>query len=142
MVRESETCFDVSRAECLHHVEINVSNLERSRQFWDWLLSELGYSRYQEWSGGVSWKLGSTYLVFVQTSPMHIDPPYHRCRTGLNHLAFYARSREHVDALTAALEARAIQVLYRDRHPYAGGSDHYAVFFEDPDRIKVEIVAP
>lgn len=23
-----------------------------------------------------------------------------------------------------------------------GGEQHYAVFFEDPDRIKVEIVAP
>jgi hypothetical protein len=27
-------------------------------------------------------------------------------------------------------------------HPYAGGTDHYAVYFEDPDRIKVEVVAP
>lgn len=30
---------------------------------------------------------------------------------------------------------------YEDRHPYAGGPDYYAVFFEDPDRMKVEIVA-
>ncbi len=27
-------------------------------------------------------------------------------------------------------------------HPYAGGDDHYAVYFEDPERIKVELVAP
>jgi catechol 2,3-dioxygenase-like lactoylglutathione lyase family enzyme len=32
----------------LHHVEINVSNLKRSVEFWGWLLPELGYELYQE----------------------------------------------------------------------------------------------
>jgi catechol 2,3-dioxygenase-like lactoylglutathione lyase family enzyme len=32
-------------------------------------------------------------------------------------------------------------ILYQDRHPHAGGENYYAVFFEDPDRIKVELVA-
>ncbi|GAA0595336.1 hypothetical protein GCM10009001_09310 [Virgibacillus siamensis] len=32
--------------------------------------------------------------------------------------------------------------MYSDKHPFAGGEDHYAVYFEDPDRIKVELVAP
>ena len=35
-----------------------------------------------------------------------------------------------------------LKILYEDKHPYAGGEDYYAVFFEDPDRIKVELVAP
>jgi len=30
-------------------------------------------------------------------------------------------------------------ILYADRHPHAGGPDSYAVFFEDPERIKVEL---
>ncbi|MCF7624758.1 hypothetical protein L3139_24030 [[Brevibacterium] frigoritolerans] len=33
-------------------------------------------------------------------------------------------------------------ILYADKHPFAGGKDHYAVYFEDPDRMKVELVAP
>ncbi len=141
MASEANDSRGASLVGCLHHVEINVSDLNRSRRFWDWLLVELGYVKHQEWGTGVSWKLGATYLVFVQTLPVHLEPPYHRSRTGLNHLAFYARSREHVDALTMEIESRTINELYRDRHPYAGGPDHYAVFFEDPDRIKVEIVA-
>ena len=40
------------------------------------------------------------------------------------------------------LNAKGVTILYTDRHPYAGGQDYYAVFFEDPDRIKVELVAP
>ena len=51
----------------IHHIEIYVSDLQRSIDFWSWLLSELGYEEYQKWDEGVSYKLGETYLVFVQT---------------------------------------------------------------------------
>jgi len=46
-----------------------------------------------------------------------------------------------VDELTAELKTRGVNILYADSHPHAGGEDYYAVFFEDPDRMKVEIVA-
>jgi hypothetical protein len=35
-----------------------------------------------------------------------------------------------------------ITVLYDERYPFAnGGNDYYALYIEDPDRIKVEFVA-
>jgi catechol 2,3-dioxygenase-like lactoylglutathione lyase family enzyme len=71
-----------------------------------------------------------------------MDVPYHRCRVGLNHLAFHANSKEQVDDITAQLKQKGTKILYPDKHPFAGGGPHYAVYFEDPDRIKVEIVAP
>jgi catechol 2,3-dioxygenase-like lactoylglutathione lyase family enzyme len=126
----------------LHHVEIYVSNLEKSVDFWGWLLTELGYEEYQKWELGVSWKYQETYLVFVQAEERFLDVPYHRCRVGLNHLAFHATSREQVDEITEILIKKQIPILYREKHPYAGGQEYYAVFFEDPDRIKVELVAP
>jgi catechol 2,3-dioxygenase-like lactoylglutathione lyase family enzyme len=126
----------------LHHVEIYVSNLPKSVEFWGWLLPELGYELYQKWDSGISWKHRETYLVFVQAEEKYLDVPYHRCRAGLNHLAFHGNSREHIDEITQALLDKGIQILYKDKHPYAGGKDYYAVFFEDPDRIKVELVAP
>ena len=126
----------------LHHIELYVTNLERSAEFWGWLLEELGYTLYQDWPEGKSWKLDETYLVFVQTEERFLDVPYHRCRTGLNHLAFHAESKEHVDRITAQLKTRNARILYPERHPLAGGESHYAVYIEDPDRIKVEIVAP
>jgi catechol 2,3-dioxygenase-like lactoylglutathione lyase family enzyme len=126
----------------IHHVEINVSDLKKTVEFWDWFLEELGYDQFQKWDGGKSWRLGETYIVFVQTEERFLDVPYHRSRAGLNHLAFHATSREHVDDITQKLKAMDVTILYTDRHPYAGGKDYYAVFFEDPDRIKVELVAP
>ncbi|MFD1453877.1 VOC family protein [Oceanobacillus sojae] len=126
----------------IHHIELYVSDLSKSTAFWGWFLSELGYTSFQKWEGGQSWKLEDTYLVFVQAEERFLDIPYHRCRTGLNHLAFHASSREFVDEMTKKLQQRGVTILYSDRHPFAGGENHYAVYFEDPDRVKVELVAP
>lgn len=126
----------------LHHIELYVSNLNQSILFWEWLLKELGYEPYQKWESGISWKQKDTYIVFVQAEERFLDIPYHRCRVGLNHLAFHAKSKEQIKELTAKLQERGVNLLYRDKHPYAGGENHFAVYFEDPDRIKVELVAP
>jgi catechol 2,3-dioxygenase-like lactoylglutathione lyase family enzyme len=125
-----------------HHIEIYVSDLKRSSDFWRWFLEGIGYKKFQQWDTGISWKLEHTYIVFVQTENRHLDVPYHRCRTGLNHLAFYAKSKSHVDKVTTELKNRGVKILYKNRHPYSGGKNHYAVYFEDPDRIKVEFAAP
>lgn len=126
----------------IHHIELYVSDLKISVKFWGWFLEELGYKVYQEWEKGQSWKIEDTYIVFVQTEDRFLDVSYHRCRIGLNHLAFHASSKQQVDDITKNLKEKGINVLYEDKHPFAGGKDHYAVYFEDPDRIKVELVAP
>ncbi|GAA0611005.1 VOC family protein [Virgibacillus siamensis] len=126
----------------LHHIELYVSDLKRSIDFWGWFLEEMGYSPFQEWDRGKSFKMADTYIVFVQTEERFLDVSYHRCRVGLNHLAFHAESRQHVDDMTRKLKDKGITILYANQHPFAGGDDHYAVFFEDPDRMKVELVAP
>ncbi|MGZ3775752.1 MAG: VOC family protein [Pseudobdellovibrionaceae bacterium] len=138
-----ETLVDekVSATSKVHHIEIYCSNLEKSSQFWNWFLNELGYKQYQKWEQGISFKLGHTYLVFVQAETKHLDTKYHRCKPGLNHLAFYASSSNHVDQLTQKLRDRGVTILYENKHPHAGG-DNYGVYFEDPERIKVEVMAP
>ena len=126
----------------IHHIEIYVSDLQSSINFWGWFLEELGYKLFQSWESGCSWKLEETYIVFVQAEERFMDTPYHRCRVGLNHLAFHADSRQQVDDMTKKLVQKGVKILYTDKHPFAGGEKHYAVYFEDPDRIKVELVAP
>jgi len=126
----------------VHHLEIYVSDLEKTIEFWGWFLPELGYENYQKWDKGISYKLLDTYLVFVQTEEKYLDILYHRKRTGLNHIAFHAESQTIVDDLINGLKERKIKILYENNHSFSGGKDCYTVFFEDPDRIKVELVAP
>jgi catechol 2,3-dioxygenase-like lactoylglutathione lyase family enzyme len=139
---KSDQVIEVPSAGNLHHVDINVSNLKLSTEFWGWLLTELGYAKYDEWKSGMGWKLGETYIDIIQTEAKYLGAGYNRKNVGLNHLAFHAKSREHVEQLTGKLKSRGISVLYQDRHPFAGGPDYYAVFFEDPDRMKLEVAAP
>ena len=125
-----------------HHIEINVKNLKKTSEFYEWLMPELGFSLYQEWENGFSYKIESSYLVFVQTEDHYKEIPFHRKRSGLNHLAFWAKSRAQIEHLRVQLKKRNISFLYEDKFPFAGGESHYALFFEDPDRIKIEIVSP
>lgn len=125
----------------VHHIELYVKDLEVSTNFWGWLLEELGYKEFQRFKGGISYSLEDSYIVFVQVEDRYLDIPYHRCRAGLNHLAFCGESEEYVDEITLKLKDKGVTILYEDKHPYAGGPDYYAVFFEDPDRMKVEIVS-
>jgi catechol 2,3-dioxygenase-like lactoylglutathione lyase family enzyme len=73
---------------------------------------------------------------------LHLSAGYHRKRVGLNHLAFKVASRAQVDEIASWIKANSYTLLYADRHPYAGGPNYYAVFCEDPDRFKLEVVAP
>lgn len=125
----------------LHHIEIYVSDLKRTKEFYSWLLTELGYKQYQDWEEGFSFIQGGTYIVFVQVKEKYLEYGYHRSRIGLNHLAFCVETPEDVNQLTQKLRNKNCCILYEDRHPYAGGPNHYAVYFEDPDRIKLEVAA-
>ncbi|MCF7857764.1 MAG: VOC family protein [Candidatus Cloacimonetes bacterium] len=125
----------------LHHVEIYVNDLKKTYKFWNWFLEELGYHEFQKWDNGFSFKLAETYIVFVQTEKRFLDIPYHRCHSGLNHLAFHGSDRKFINELTEKLRNNGLKILYEDRHPFAGGKGVYAVYFEDPDRLKVEVVA-
>ncbi len=122
----------------LHHIELYVSDLQRSLLFWRWLLTELAYERYERWNTGESWMLGNTYIVFVQVPDDFADIPYDRRRVGLNHLAFHANSRDHVDRIGKEVVERGSRLLYQDRYP---SDAYYAIYFEDPDGIKVEVIA-
>ena len=121
----------------LHHVEINVSDLEKSRSFYEWFLTEMGYVAYQNWPKGFSYRKEQTYLVFVQTEPKHLQHSFHRSATGLNHVAFHC-DQALIRKIALHLKEKGIPLLYPDQYPYPNKEETTAIFFEDPDRIKIE----
>lgn len=127
----------------LHHIELYVSDLERSIKFWTPFMELLGYEP-ERWSEGMNYFAGEQdpYLCLLQAPEEHVAAGYHRKRVGLNHLAFKAKSRTHVDDIRAWLKNSGGTLLYDDRFPYATSPTYYAVYCEDPDRMKLEVVAP
>ncbi|MEU4572402.1 VOC family protein [Nonomuraea sp. ATR24] len=124
----------------LHHVEIWVPDLHRARTSWQWLLESLGYVAFQSWADGRSWRLGATYIVLEQSPALTADH-HDRSRPGLNHLAFHAGPRPRLDALVERAPSHGWTLMYADRHPYAGGRQHYAAYLENEDGFEVELVA-
>lgn len=124
----------------LHHVELWVPDLGRACAEWGWLLGELGYSQFQDWPEGRSWRLEGTYIV-VEQSPALSANSHDRQRPGLNHLAFHSGGRDRVDAIVAKASPAGWDLLFGDRHPYAGGPEHYAAYLANSDGYEVELVA-
>ncbi|MFJ3407922.1 VOC family protein [Promicromonospora sp. NPDC090134] len=124
----------------LHHVELWVPDLARAEGSWGWLLTTLGYTEHQRWSAGVSWILDGTYVV-VEQSPAQGAGPHDRLAPGLNHLAFHGGTRGEVDRLVEEAAAHGWALLFSDKHPHAGGPDHYAAYLENEDGYEAEVVA-
>lgn len=125
----------------VHHIELWVPDLNRAVASWGWLLGELGYEQYQQWPDGMSWRSGPTYIV-VEQSPARTAFRHDRCRPGLNHLAFYVADGVRVEELVTEAPGHGWRLLFADRHPYAGGDQHYAAYLENTDGYEVELVAP
>ena len=104
----------MSTPQGLHHVEINVHDLKRTKTFYGWLMAELGFNLFQEWDEGISYKNGSAYLVFTPTETKYKEFSFHRKHTGLNHLAFWAKSRAHVEHLRVQLKKKNMEYFRLD----------------------------
>jgi catechol 2,3-dioxygenase-like lactoylglutathione lyase family enzyme len=122
-----------------HHMDVYVGDLAGSIAFWGPFLEGLGFAKAADRPAAKSWRGAGAEIFFVQTEPDFVAQGYHRKRIGLNHLAFAVADREELAELQAWLRGRGTRMLY-------GGEieetpTQHRLFFEDPDRIKVEIIA-
>jgi catechol 2,3-dioxygenase-like lactoylglutathione lyase family enzyme len=124
----------------LHHIELWVPDLHRAIASFGWLLQALGYVVHQSWEDGRSWRLGPTYLV-IEQSPALTAERHDRCRPGLNHLAFHVEDTTMVEKLAADAAEHGWQLMFPERHPYAGGRQHYAAYLKNDDGYEVELIA-
>ena len=130
----------------IDHLDLVVTSLEESLAFYRGLLEPLGYVRSSEIAGergervvylGRIGGMGSVSLREAQSDAHEV--PYERYAVGLHHLAFSASSRAAVDERTAWLREQGAQIESGPReYDYTPG--YYAVFFHDPDAIKLELV--
>lgn len=121
----------------IHHVDLTVTDLGRSTAFYDRVLPLMGFRRSADVSEGPIWA-GVHLEIGLQSA--RSTAAHDRYSPGLHHLAFTAPSRSAVDALHEQLLEQGAAVLDAPaEYPqYAPG--YYALFFADPDGIKLEYV--
>ncbi len=132
-------------ANSIAHVRLTVSDIERSRQFyesvfgWPVLLEvpdnadeatrkQLGFL-----FGGVIYDMGG---ALIGLRPVATDR-FHEDRCGLDHLAFRVASKAELDAAAKHLDDLGI-----DHEPVKDIGPTYILEFRDPDNIALELSAP
>ena len=122
----------------ISHFEWNVSDYPRSVRFYDTVLLPLGWKKINHCRTHTAYTDGHLKLIICPTEAKHRAAGFHRKRTGLNHIALAASSKAEVDDFALRLKANEIPLLYEGEP--TGDDGYYAVFFEDPDRVKLELV--
>jgi catechol 2,3-dioxygenase-like lactoylglutathione lyase family enzyme/GNAT superfamily N-acetyltransferase len=123
----------------LSHIEINVSAYSKSILFYDAILLPLGWKRLVCTQDCTTYSEGTIKIILSPVQEIYKSDGFHRKKIGLNHLALSAKSAEEVDKFYKhVLLKNSIECLY-EKKP-SGDESYYAVFFEDPDRIKIELV--
>ena len=126
----------------IHHVFVTVKDLARSRPFYTQLMPRLGYPGVWEFGDGQSLGFlspGGSFWI-KQGDPRFAGDTFCKDRVGLCEIAFRAASRDEVDALARDLVAMGGTILDPPREYAEYVPGYYAVFFADPDGIKLELV--
>jgi glyoxylase I family protein len=129
----------------IHHLDLVVTDVERSKRFYSELLRGLGWSGVLELQGKrgeTIWYLQAhdTWIGLRQKQSDAHGVPYERYAVGVHHVAFEAPSREIVDrSWEWVLEQDVLtESAPKEFAHYVEG--YYAAFFYDPDGIKLEVV--
>jgi glyoxylase I family protein len=131
----------------INHLDLTVGDLSVSAPFYDAVLGRLGFAR-QKPPPGVAWdrpawhhrdpaqRLFSIALCQANSG----SAPHDRFAPGLHHLAFQAASRQDVDDFHRFLLATGVTILDAPADYPQYWPVYYAVFFADPDGLKLEFV--
>ena len=123
---------NTSRVVGIDHISIRVSDYEKSRAFYSKLFDFLGFEVSEDYGTTIGWTNGQTrYWI----APAEGRKSYRLGDVGFHHYAFQLRSRKEVDALQAFLEKERVRIVDPADEYY---DDYYAVFFLDPDGLKLE----
>lgn len=121
------------------HIDLTVNDLSRSLPFYTKVLGALGFRKlvHPHYNG-----FHNAHLIIgiKEATPEESSVSYTRYRAGLHHLALRAKGKADVDKFHEWLIAEGVPVLDPPAAYPQYGPHYYAVFFSDPDGIKLELV--
>ncbi|MBI1212041.1 MAG: bleomycin resistance protein [Alphaproteobacteria bacterium] len=128
----------------VNHVDLTVTDPQRSRPFYETVLGFMGYRCVAEHERGVDFDLttpqGFASIGIMRSAGENASRPHDRYSPGLHHLAWTAESRDDVDRMHALLQSISATILDPPAEYPKYGPGYYAVFFADPDGLKLEYV--
>jgi glyoxylase I family protein len=131
------------RSTGIHHLDLVVSSIERSLPFYLELLGPLGWTELEEVEGErgetIWYVSGPGTTMGLREKQSDANPvPYDRYGVGVHHVCFEVDTREAVDERADWLRSQGATIESGPKD-YWYSHGYYAVFFYDPDGIKLEI---
>jgi catechol 2,3-dioxygenase-like lactoylglutathione lyase family enzyme len=124
----------------LDHLYLTVSDFAASERFYDLVLKPLGFKKRRAPIGGDPHAHYYNRVMQLSIRPARTQVAHDSYAPGLHHVCLRLGNRADIDAAAATLGALGVRVTEPRLHPeYA--PDYYAVFFEDPDGLRFELVA-
>ena len=123
------------RVTGIDHLVVRVSDYQRSKDFYGKLFTFLGFEISDEFPEAIGWTNGKTRFWIYPADEQGRKRKYRNGDVGFHHYAFQLRSRREVDELQAFLDDNKVSIVDRAGEHY---EDYYAVFFLDPDGLKLE----
>lgn len=126
----------------IHHLDLTVSDPETSAPFYECVLGHMGYRRTRTYDTGIDFDKGPGPEGFASVGLVQAKQPltHNRFRPGLHHVAWTALSRNDIDALHEKLINISATILDAPADYPEYGKGYYALFFLDPDGLKLEYV--
>ncbi len=125
----------------MHHIDLTVADLALSKPFYDLVLGFLGYQCVKDTAEVIVWDLTLPDGVCgIALRPARRTRQHDRYTVGLHHFAWNADSRADVDRLHGLLKKNSATILDAPSEYPQYGTGYYAVFFADPDGLKLEYV--
>jgi RimJ/RimL family protein N-acetyltransferase/catechol 2,3-dioxygenase-like lactoylglutathione lyase family enzyme len=134
-----EVVMAASEVLGLDHVDLTVNDLEASVAFYTAALGRLGFRRAPH-ASYVAFANRHLAIGLRAAGDASRGVGFARTRVGLHHLALRAPDRTAVDDFHRFLVAAGITVLDPPAEYPQYGAGYYAVFFADPDGMKLELV--
>jgi len=120
----------------IDHLVLSVGDFARSKRFYGKLLGFLGFKLKYDYADMAGWSNRKTLFWIAAADAQGRKRKYRKGDIGFHHYAFELSSRNDVDALGAFLEKIGMTVLDPPGEYY--GRNYYAVYFADPDGMKLE----
>ena len=122
------------------HIALNVSNLKKSKLFYDNILPQLGLKLIHSSKKSFYYVGGKTGILIQQVNIKNKNEKHYFSQNsiGLHHFCLRMRSEEAVNQFYLLLKSIKANVI---RGPINGNwvKGYYYIVFEDPDGIRLEV---
>ena len=120
----------------IDHLVLSVGDFARSKAFYGKVLGFLGFKLKHEYPDMAGWSNGKTLLWIAAADARDKKRKYRKGDIGFHHYAFELSSRGDVDELGEFLARNKMTIVDPPGEYY--DSSYYAVYFTDPDGMKLE----